>query len=104
MNAGELNRRIAILEKTVSRSNSGAEILSWSTKVNAWAKVEDKGGNESIQNEEYVMTSRLDIKIRFRSDLDTEMRIQYNNKEYEILSISELGFKKGLLLKTQKTE
>jgi SPP1 family predicted phage head-tail adaptor len=104
MNAGELNRRIAILEKTVTRSSSGAESLSWSTKANAWAKVEDKGGNESIQNDEYVMTSRLDIKIRFRSDLDTEMRIQYNNKDYEILSISELGFKKGLLMKTQKTE
>ena len=100
MNAGELNRRIVIQQKNITRLASGAESSSWLTKANSWAKVIQKKQDEAIENESFIQASQLLFKIRYRSDLNTEMRIQYNGSYYEIQSITEIGFRKGLSILT----
>ena len=100
MNAGELNRRIVIQQKTITRLASGAESSSWLTLANSWAKVVQQKQDEEIDTDSHLLTDRLTFKIRYRSDLDTEMRIQYNGSYYEIQSITEIGFRKGLSIST----
>ena len=104
MNAGELNRRIVIKEKTTTRLASGAESSSWTTKANCWAKVLQKKQDEETENDSFVLVDRLVFKIRYRNDLDTEMQIEYNGKTYEILAITEIGFRKGNMIVTQNIE
>lgn len=104
MKAGELNRRITIQEKTVTRGTSGGEAFTWTDKVLLWAQANDEGGKEVVENEALITVHLMDFVLRYRTDLDTEMRIIYNTKIYEILSIDELGFKVGLKITTQKIE
>ena len=104
MNAGELNRRIAIYEKSITRLDSGAESTSWSLKTNIWAKVLQRKQTESVESEMQVITDQLLFKIRHRTDLDTEMRVKYNNKDYEIISITEIGYRIGTAILTQLVE
>ena len=98
MRAGELNRRIVIQQKSITRLASGAESSSWLTLANSWAKVVQQKQDEEIENDSHLLTDQLTFKIRYRSDLDNEMRILYEGSYYEILSIKELGFRKGLSL------
>ena len=104
MKAGELNRRIQVQEKTVSRGTSGGESFAWALKVSLWAMAEDKGGKEMVEIEALITTHLINFSVRYRTDLDTEMRIVYATKDYEIISINEIGFKEGLLITTQKIE
>lgn len=104
MRAGELNRRISISEKVITRLPSGAETSAWSIKMHTWAKVLQKKQAESIDNQNFVLTDELLFKIRYRNDLDTEMRINYDGKVYEIITITELGFKIGTAILTQKVD
>lgn len=104
MNAGELNRRIVIKEKSITRLASGAESNSWTVKANTWAKVTQSKQQETVDHENFVLVDRLIFKIRYRNDLDTEMQIEYQGKNYEILTLTELGFRKGTMILTQNAE
>jgi SPP1 family predicted phage head-tail adaptor len=85
MEAGDLNRRITIETPTVTRDTYGAEILTWSTLVTVWASKQHKTSRE------FYAVSKINSEvtdlfvIRFRTGLNTRMRINYDSKYYDIL-------------------
>lgn len=104
--AGALDRRIAIDTKSVTRNpDYGTEVVSWTTLATVWASVEDvakttPGGGEDVKLNERVVTLPVQIRLRYRSDLRTDMRVRLldRNRTLQIVSIAEIGRRDGLML------
>jgi len=97
MRAGELDKRIALLRKATARDGKGSQIgdfVSFEGDLPAAVKTmqgrDDENGGQ-ISNDHQVL-----IKIRFRTDLNERDRILYNEKQYDIQSIQEIGRREGL--------
>lgn len=87
MNAGELNKRITLQIKTVTRGAYGAEIIVRSDFATVWAKIEPLRGREyfqaaQIQNENYVR-----ITIRYIKNATPEWGVKYGSKYLDIQSV-----------------
>ena len=85
--AGQLDRRITIQSFSTTTDDFGEVVKSFTTLANVWAKVEEKRGNEGEDGNQLVATKRVEFFIRYRSDINEEMRILYNNETYKIETI-----------------
>lgn len=85
--AGQLDRRITIQSFTTTTDDFGEVVKSFTTLANVWAKVEEKRGDEGEDGNQIVATKRVEFFIRYRSDVNEQMRIIYNNETYRIESI-----------------
>jgi SPP1 family predicted phage head-tail adaptor len=85
--AGQLDRRIAIQSFTTTTDDFGEVVKSFTTLANVWAKVEEKRGNEGEDGNQLVATKRVEFLIRYRSDINEQMRITYNSETYKIEAI-----------------
>ena len=85
--AGQLDRRITIQSFTTTTDDFGEVVKSFTTLANVWAKVEEKRGHEGEDGNQLVATKRVEFLIRYRSDINEQMRITYNNETYKIEAI-----------------
>jgi len=85
--AGQLDRRITIQSFTTTTDDFGEVVKSFTTLAEVWAKVEEKRGNEGEDGNQLVATKRVEFFIRYRSDINEQMRIVYNNETYKIETI-----------------
>jgi len=65
----------------------GQATRDFETLANVWAKVVEKVGNEGENGDMISSTHRVDFFIRYRTDINAQMRILYNDKTYKILAI-----------------
>ena len=83
--AGELRHRITIQKITSGRDEDGYPVSEqWVDYVQLWAKVTHLSGKDLIaaQASQSKIVARL--KIRYREDIDTTMRVIYKSKTYAI--------------------
>lgn len=85
--SGQLDRRITIKTFTTSTDGFGQINKSFSTLASVWAKVEEKSGSEKEVSDQMLAVKKVDFLIRHRSDLNEQMRIEYNGKTYKIEAI-----------------
>jgi SPP1 family predicted phage head-tail adaptor len=85
--AGQLDRRITIQSFSTTTDAFGQKIKSFGTLANVWAKVVEKVGDEGENGDMISATKRVDFFIRYRSDINEQMRITYNSKTYKIHAI-----------------
>lgn len=85
--AGQLDRRITIQSFSTTTDAFGQKIKSFGTLANVWAKVVEKVGDEGENGDMISATKRVDFFIRYRSDINEQMRITYNNETYKIHAI-----------------
>ena len=85
--AGQMDRRITIQTFTTTTDDFGEVVKSFTTLAEVWAKVEEKRGNEGDDGNQIVATKRVEFLIRYRSDINEQMQIQYNNETYKIEAI-----------------
>ena len=85
--AGQLDRRITIQSFGTTTDDFGEVVKSFTTLANVWAKVEEKRGDEGEDGNQLVATKRVEFFIRYRSDINEQMRITYNNETYKIEAI-----------------
>lgn len=96
MKAGKLDRRVAISVKSASRDSYGAEIIGWSLLATVWAEILPLSGREFFVASQFVPEAELKIRMRYREDFDETAKITYNNIDYDILHIAEIGRQDGL--------
>lgn len=99
--AGDLDRRIVIESETITRSATGAEVISWATLATVWAKIEYRSGTETDEADQPVSLNKIFFLIRFRDDLTARMRIKYKDQYYSITFIENLGREVGTFLHTE---
>ena len=87
MEAGRLNRRITIEQKSVTRDSYGGESITWATVATVWAAVLPIRGQEyvSIRQAGAELTTRF--LIRYREGVTPAMRIVYDGAHYDIVEV-----------------
>ncbi len=93
--AGQLDRRITIQSFGTTTDDFGEVVKSFTTLANVWAKVEEKRGDEGEDGNQLVATKRVEFFIRYRSDINEQMRITYNNETYKIHAIQSADARKA---------
>jgi len=95
MDAGRLNRRVTILHSAQSQSaKSGAWSASWVPLATVWAEVQDvlPSRSETIADGIEIARRPARVRMRYRTDITSAMRLQYQGREYRIVSgPAELG-------------
>ena len=93
--AGQLDRRITIQSYTTTTDAFGQKTKSFGTLANVWAKIVEKVGDEGENGDMISATKRVDFFIRYRSDINEQMRITYNNETYKIHAIQSADARKA---------
>ena len=95
--AGQLDRRITIQNFSETTDSFGQEVKSFSTLASVWANVVEKVGREGEDGEMIAATKKVEFIIRYRTDVDEEMRISYNSNTYKIQAIQSADARKAFL-------
>lgn len=99
MRAGSLDRRIVIEEKVETQSSSGHPVESWRVVSPIWAGIRYDRGSERFNAPQYVGRSVVTFRVRWSSitkGITVEHRISYEDRQYDILDIRELGRREGI--------
>ena len=98
MNVGQLDRRISIEKKVVSKDpDYGTEVIAWALLAAPWANVQDvlPSRSESVQQGLETARNQVRIRFRYRSDVTSAMRIIIRGATDRVLQIvggpAELG-------------
>ena len=90
MNAGKLNRRVTIEQKSVTRAANGEEIVAWTTVAEVWASVEQLRGREFFAAAQMQDAVDARIVIRYRTGIAREMRARVENgATYDVVGVVE---------------
>lgn len=87
MDVGKLDKRITIEQKVKERDAAGEPKDVWQKVKTVWANVRFERGMESIRNNKDSATSKVSIRIRYRTDLDESMRVIFSKRAYSIISV-----------------
>lgn len=93
--SGRLDRLIQIQEKTETIDELGTAIQAWSTLDSVRAQVIPVRGSEALGSAKINTTRANKFIIRHRS-INEEHRIRYENENWNILYIREIGRREGL--------
>jgi len=97
---GRLDRRIVFQRPVFGQDVSNQKkIVGWENipdRFEASAQVDETGGNEMLQAEQVNGIKSAKFTVRYREDLDLELRILYKNVPYNVKSIIEVGRKRYL--------
>lgn len=84
-NAGELRHRIMVQHFASGRDEDGYPLPEqWVDYMPLWAKVTHLSGKDLIAAQASNSKVVARVKIRYREDIDTTMRVIYKGKTYAI--------------------
>jgi len=95
--AGQLDRRIIIQGFSESTDGFGQEVKTYSGLAYVWANVKEKIGSEGEEGDMIASTKKVEFIIRYRTDVDEQMRILYNSNIYKIQTIQTADARKAFL-------
>lgn len=87
MLAGSLRDRITIQSKTDTFDAFGQPISAWSEYAVVWANVLFGNGKEAISSQQEIASKQASMRIRWRTDIDTTMRVLFNGATYNIKAV-----------------
>lgn len=119
MRAGRLDRLITIQRKSVTSSDSGEPVETWTTIIERRAAgYRPLRGEERFTGEQVIGTEQIEFRIRYSSnvaDLSQQDRIVFpaladespedepdTRNIYDVLAVHEIGRREGLLIITQR--
>jgi SPP1 family predicted phage head-tail adaptor len=99
MDAGLLNRRITLQSQSFAGDEFGLNSApTFTTIATVWARVQPGGGNEQVQASQRQDIASVVFSIYYRSDINAASRIIYNGLNYNIINVSEIGYRHLLQL------
>ena len=84
MEAGQLNSRVNIEQRTSSVDSIGQPVETWSLVAAVWANVRHLSGVGVIKASADTSVVKASIRIRNRSGIDAGMRVTHDGKQYQI--------------------
>lgn len=89
MQAGLLNERIVIERSHLHKNSYGEETQVWECHIKTRARVDQKGGNNIIENDERVFTRSVNFIVRYYHDIRNLDRIVWKSQKFRILHIED---------------
>jgi len=99
--AGSRDRYIELQSNTPTEGAGGEQVPGWSTLANVWAKKLSTKASEKWTGEQFVGKRVIVWEILHRTDVDNLDRVVYESNNYDILGVTEVGYKQGLMLITE---
>lgn len=103
MQVGKLSKRCRIERPNLVREDDfGTSSIDWVLHAVEWCNVQDElpSRNEDLRAGATVVTSRTRIRMRYRSDIDTSMRVIMHRPNEVVYSIigapAEMGDRDGI--------
>ena len=97
---GKMDRRIVIQERTETTDSYNASVVTYSTFATVWADMRDTPGNEAYESEQLVPVRLTTFIIRYLDGVTETMRIAFDDRYYDIVSITRPDRKRTLELKS----
>lgn len=87
MRIGELRHRVSIQKKRITEDELKQQTENWADIATVWASIEPLSGREyfSARQENSEVTTK--ITIRYRRDITADMRVVFDGKILEVLSV-----------------
>lgn len=107
MRAGPMSTRITIMAPTETQDSAGRLTTTWSTEVTTcWAQRENTTGRERWANEHVAVETPVNFRIRYRTDIDSTMRVEHNGQVFDIKSdpIDPDGRREALILACEEVQ
>ncbi len=79
-----MRERITIQTPTRTGDGTGGAALTWSALATLWAEVTTKSGAEVAQGERMEARARLTLRLRYRDDVTSVMRIVWRGDVFNI--------------------
>lgn len=89
-----MNLQITFQENAPVKDSFGQEVESWqnvSDLTDIWASMRTSGGGEFYAAQKVNAETTALFKVRYLTGIDTEMRILYNGKTYQILNVNDVN-------------
>lgn len=107
LTVGQLDRQVIVEQRSVSRDPTfNSEVIAWSALATVWAQVVESATPPSAnpgQAEALAAYQRpMKIRIRWRADVDTTLRLNYGGRLLQINGTAELGRRQWLELACQE--
>jgi SPP1 family predicted phage head-tail adaptor len=89
------DRRITLMQPVEVSSTSGGPKFSGYELLDEdpepYARIMNKPGGEVVQNDQITHVQQTIFTVRYREDINLNVKIVYNSKMYAILSFTESG-------------
>lgn len=105
MQAGHLYELLSIQQKSVTRDpDYGAEVITWvDFAKNIRGNTTETSGTENVSQGNRVMRRTMELTIRWRAGITTDMRVLINDgRVFQIIDCIEIPRKRGLVLTCQE--
>lgn len=97
MQAGKLDRQIKLLRYSRTKDTAGGISETYAEFATVWASVKDLRGSQFFAAQQSNSEVTTKFQIRYRDDLTAKDRIEWKNKQYEIIGTPiEIGRNEGL--------
>ncbi len=87
VNIGSYRNRIIFKKRNNEANGMGGFIVTWSEVCTIWGSFIQINAKESFYYKQIYPTAEFKIQCRYRPDLNSNMRIFYNNKYYDITGV-----------------
>lgn len=85
--AGRLHHRVTIQEHVTGQDEFGQPIDTWADVATVWAAVEPLRGREYFAAQQVNAEVTARIRTRYRKGVRPSMRVLYDGRLYDILSV-----------------
>lgn len=103
---GQMDRKITVVEKVISRSTTGAETFTDNTICEPYACLNEMGGSEDVEGKVIHLINRS-YTIRYRAEVKAtanQLIVIDDGKRYEIYHAKEIGRQKHIELLVRNHE
>jgi len=94
--AGQLDRRVTIQRRTLTRNGKGESIESFADLATIWAQRLDIRAREFFAGQQLQGDVNTRFRIRYRDDVTVLDRLVCEGRTYDIQQVSEIGRREGL--------
>ncbi len=97
MMLGKLDRRVTLLARQITRDTYGDAAEQFIPLDDVWAGVIFNRGSEAFRANEGQRQAQVEVtfRIRWRSDLNRELRVDWDGASYDVTNVIELGRRAG---------
>lgn len=96
--AGKLNRVLAIQSQSITHDSFGAEELSWADVASTYCAEWSLTQADTARQQGLAVQSTVKFLIRYRTDVTTQMRVRYAGAAYQITELQTFGNREGLFV------
>jgi SPP1 family predicted phage head-tail adaptor len=98
MAVGGLRHQVSLQKPSYARDTGGGTAKTYTTLAKLYAKIKPVSGSEKYRQGQVQETVTHHVTVRFRSDIGTDMRIQYQARNFNIKHIRNVDERDRFLL------